>query len=228
MYTTAPSTSRPPPLDLLEGETFTPPKGTRGNERRLLLLQTTLRLIADEGVDAVSHRSVAELAEVPLGSTTYWFGSRQEMLSQALEYFARAEIESLRERLAGVLGKRLSASRLVDEFTAFLLPQLGEERWRTVAQYALLNEAVRHPELQEVCREWTDAWREALAEVFESLGAPAPAQEARSFLALLDGLLLGQLAVPDADVERTVIRPALTAWFSRFPGASKSNERRSR
>jgi hypothetical protein len=35
------------------------------------------------------------------------------------------------------------------------------------------------------------------------------------FLAMLDGLLLGQLAVPDADVEHDVIRPALRAWFSR-------------
>jgi DNA-binding transcriptional regulator YbjK len=227
MYTTTPTISKPTALDLLEGETFAPPKGTRGAERRLLLLQTTLKLIADRGVDAVSHRSVAELAEVPLGSTTYWFASRQEMLSEALEYFARAEIETLRDRLAGVLGRRLSARRLVDEFTAFLLPQLGEERWRTVAQYALLGEAVRHPQLEQVCREWTDAWREALTEVFESLGARSPAQEARSFLALLDGLLLGQLAAPDAEVEQTVIRPALTTWFSRFAGASAENERRS-
>ncbi|MGZ5330971.1 MAG: hypothetical protein ACXWFH_06660, partial [Solirubrobacterales bacterium] len=67
----------------------------------------------------------------------------------------------------------------------------------------------------------TEAWREVLTEVFESLGARSPAQEARSFLALLDGLLLGQLAAPDADVEHTVIRPALTSWLSRFAGASR-------
>ena len=104
-----------------------------GNARRVLLLQTTLRLIADEGIDAVSHRSVAEAAGVPLGSTTYWFSSRQDMLRQALEYFARLEIETLRERLGAVLGRRLSRRRLVDEFTDLLVPQLGEARWRTIA-----------------------------------------------------------------------------------------------
>jgi DNA-binding transcriptional regulator YbjK len=190
-------------------------KGRRGDERRVLLLQTTLRLIARDGIDAVSHRSVAELAGVPLGSTTYWFRSRQDMLREALEYLGRVEIETLRERLAGVLGKRLSRRRLVDEFTALLLPQLEEERWRTVAQYALLQAAARQPELEPVCREWSDAWREALSEVFDSLGAASPELEARMFLAMLDGLLLGQLAVPDADVEHDVIRPALRAWFSR-------------
>ena len=136
-----------------------------GNARRVLLLQTTLRLIADEGIDAVSHRSVAEAAGVPLGSTTYWFSSRQDMLRQALEYFARLEIETLRERLGAVLGRRLSRKRLVDEFTDLLVPQLGEARWRTIAQYALLQEAARQPELEPVCREWTAAWNEALEEV---------------------------------------------------------------
>ncbi|MFL5892334.1 MAG: TetR/AcrR family transcriptional regulator, partial [Solirubrobacterales bacterium] len=192
-------------------------KRPHGNARRVLLLQTTLRLIADEGIDSVSHRSVAEAARVPLGSTTYWFSSRQDMLRQALEHFARLEIETLREQLAAVLGRRLSRKRLVDEFTDLLLPQLGDGRWRTVAQYAFLQEAARQPELEAVCREWTDAWHDALAEVFGSLGVPNPQLEARMFLAMLDGLLLEQLAAPDDDPEGNVIRPALKAWFDRLP-----------
>ncbi len=189
----------------------------RGNARRELLLQATLRLIARDGVDAVSHRAVAELAQVPLGSTTYWFDSRQDMLRAALEMFAREETASLRERLAGVLSGRLSRKRLVDEFTAHLLPQLGEARWRAVAQYALLQEATRQPQLAQVCREWTAAWNEVLGEMFDSLGARSPQLEARLLLAMLDGLLVGELAVPTEDVERAVIRPALEAWFSRIP-----------
>lgn len=196
----------------------TPPRSRpRGGERRQALLETTLRVIGEEGVDAVSHRRVAELAEVPLGSTTYWFASRQEMLTQALEQFARQEIESLRGVLAGVLDTRLSRARLVDEFTGFLLRQLGETRWRTRAQYSLMQEAGRLPELEPVCRDWTGAWHEVLSEVFASLGAKSPELEARMFLAMLDGLLLGQLAVPDDEVENTVIRPSLKAWFSRIP-----------
>lgn len=194
-----------------------PRKRPRGGDRRQALLETTLRVIGEEGIDAVSHRRVAELAEVPLGSTTYWFSSRHEMLTEALEQFAREEIENLRGVLAGVLDRRLSRARLVDEFTDFLLHQLGEASWRTRAQYSLLQEAGRLPELEPVCREWTRAWHEALSEVFASLGAKSPELEARMFLAMLDGLLLGQLAVPEEDAENTVIRPSLRAWFSRIP-----------
>jgi DNA-binding transcriptional regulator YbjK len=189
----------------------------RHRPRRLLLLQTTLRLIAEEGIDAVTHRSVAEAAGVSLGSTTYWFASRQDMLRQALEYFARLEIAGLHERLAPIRGRRLSQRRLVDEFAELLLPQLDRERWHTVAQYAFMQEAARRPELEAVCREWSQAWEDELAELFASLGTPSPRLEAKMFLAMLDGLLLGQLAAPDDNVENSVLRPALEAWFKRLP-----------
>jgi DNA-binding transcriptional regulator YbjK len=192
-------------------------EGARGRgARRLLLLQTTLRLIADDGIDAVTHRSVADAANVPLGSTTYWFSSRQEMLREALEYFARLEIETLNERLDAVLGKRLSSRQLVDEFADLLMAQLGEQRWRTVAQYALLQEAARRPELEAVCREWSEAWELALSGLFESLGGTDSRLEAQMFLAMLDGLLLGQLAAPDPQFEHDVLRPALRTWFDRI------------
>jgi DNA-binding transcriptional regulator YbjK len=192
----------------------------QNNARRLLLLQTTLRLIAEDGIDAVTHRSVAEAAGVSPGSTTYWFASRQDMLRQALEHFARLEIEGLHERLGPIRGRRHSQSRLVDEFTELLLPQLGRDRWRTVAQYAFMQEAARRPELEAVCRQWSEAWESELAELFASLGTPLPRLEATMFLAMLDGLLLGQLAAPDDDVESAVLRPALRAWFERLPRAS--------
>ena len=193
---------------------------TRGEERRRLLLQTTLRLIAERGIDAVNHRSVAVAAGVPLGSTTYWFDSRQDMLQESLEDFVRSETAALKSRLDGVLTRRISRRRLVDEFSAVLVPQLEEDRWRTVAQYTLLQEASRRPELREACRQWTEAWTEVLREVFDSLGAANPALEARLFLAMLDGLLIAELADPDPDVERSVIRPALETWFARVPVAT--------
>jgi DNA-binding transcriptional regulator YbjK len=192
------------------------------------LLDTTLRLIADGGPDAVSHRAVAESAGVSLGSTTYWFESRRAMMREALERFALAEIESLRERLSGVLGRRRSRRALVDRFSDHLVDQLGENRWRAAAQYALLAEAARDPELERVCREWTAAWNQALAEVFTSLGARDPELEARTFLAMLDGLLLNELATPSENVERSVIRPALEAWFARVPAATNPDQKETR
>lgn len=187
----------------------------RGNERRLALLDATLEVIGAEGVHAVTHRRVADVAGVPLGSTTYWFSSRQAMLTEALEHFARADIANARERFRKLLAGRPSRRRLVDEFVAYLMPQFGVGRADTVAQYALLEQASRETELAPVVRDWTDAWQAALAEVFAGLGAGRPQLEARMFLAMLDGLSLVQLATADDDFETEILRPALDTWFAR-------------
>jgi len=199
------------------------PRQERGQQRRRQLLDATLALIGREGVDAVSHRRVAQLADVPLGSTTYYFASREDMLVQALSYFVELELESLRERFVvpGTAGAR--PEELAEEFVAVLAPQLGSDRERTIAQYTLFTEAARRPELHEVMHEWNDAWWGVLAPLFADLGAAEPEIEARAFLAMLDGLLLAQLAAPDPTFEDAVLRPALTRWFARVAAERESN-----
>lgn len=219
MYTTPPT--------LVPIEKIAPDEGrnTTGIERRDLLLRTTLNLIAEEGIAAVTHRSVAEAAGVPLGSTTYWFRSREQMLTDSLRDFVIGEIAAVNLRLGALLAGDPARDDLADEFVALLMTQLGEDRSRTVAQYTLFQEAIRNPELEIVCREWTAAWHRALTGLFAGLGARSPELEARMILAMLDGLILGQLATPDADPERNVIRPAIEAWLARIPvGVTQESE----
>jgi len=194
----------------------------RGRARHERLLEVTIELIAREGIDAVTHRRVAELAAVPLGSTTYYFGSREEMLVEALKAFGRQEIAALQARLAVLPARRPSHRRYVDTLAEFIAPQLAGDRWRTVAQYALLSEAARRPELEPVVREWNQAWWTVLEESFEALNVPDPALEARMLLAMLDGFLLEQLAAPDPDFAVAVLQPALRRAFARARSAGGS------
>jgi DNA-binding transcriptional regulator YbjK len=186
----------------------------RARPRRERLLEVTIELVAREGIDAVTHRRVAELARVPLGSTTYYFASREEMLVEALKTFGRQEIAALRARLADLPARRPSRRRYVDGLVEFLAPQLEDDHWRTVAQYALLCEAARRPELEPVAREWNQAWWAVLEELFQALKVPDPRLEARMLLAMLDGFLLEQLAAPDPDFVSAVLKPALRRVFA--------------
>jgi AcrR family transcriptional regulator len=69
--------------------------------RREALLDAVLRIVAEAGADAVTHRRVAEVAGLPLASTTYWFQSKEHLLTAALERAADHDIE----RLHGFLGE---------------------------------------------------------------------------------------------------------------------------
>jgi TetR/AcrR family transcriptional regulator, regulator of biofilm formation and stress response len=195
---------------------------SRAGPRRDLLLEVTIELIGREGIDAVTHRRVAELAQVPLGSTTYYFASREEMLVESLKTFGHQEIAAIRARLSSLPARRPSRRRYIERLVDFLIPQLGDERWRTLAQYTLLCEAARRPELEPVAREWNQAWWAVLAELFQALKVPDPGLEARMVLAMLDGFLLEQLAAPDPDFVSSVLRPALRRVFDRACAAGGS------
>jgi DNA-binding transcriptional regulator YbjK len=209
MYMSSPTAAAGP------AETVTGRKRSRARPRRERLLEVTIELVAREGIDAVTHRRVAELAQVPLGSTTYYFASREEMLVEALKTFGRQEIAAIRARLSDLPARRPSRRRYIDGLVDFLVPQLGDEHWRTLAQYTLLCEAARRPELEPVAREWNQAWWAVLEELFQALKVPDPGLEARMLLAMLDGFLLEQLAAPDPDFVSGVLRPALRRVFDR-------------
>lgn len=191
-------------------------KSDRATERRRALLEAALLVIGQEGIDATTHRRVADVAKVPLGSTTYYFTSREDMLVQALEYFARGEIAALEKTFGDIpvteWGPEGAAS-LVDRLTAFLEPQLGEARWRTLAQYTLFQEAARRPELRPVVQEWNAAWWEILAKVLSAAGRPHEQIHVQMMLAMFDGLLLAGTAEPQDDYVDKVLRPALNEWL---------------
>ena len=154
--------------------------------RREQILEAALRLIGRSGRQAVTHRAVAEEAGVPLGSTTYYFDSRDDLLAQALEYVAAEEIERY-GRLGGELrhvrsGREL-ADRLIEELVA-----AARDRVAYTAEYELWLEAGRRPELREAAQNWCDAEQRAVAGALEDLGSSDPAADASLVVAAIDGL----------------------------------------
>ncbi|MCC6524571.1 MAG: TetR family transcriptional regulator, partial [Polyangiaceae bacterium] len=60
----------------------------RGEAKRRAVLEATLRLLAREGPRGVTHRAVAAEAGTSLRATTYYFASREELLTEALRHYA--------------------------------------------------------------------------------------------------------------------------------------------
>jgi DNA-binding transcriptional regulator YbjK len=171
----------------------------RGAARREVLLDGVLRIVAEAGVDAVTHRRVAEVAELPLASTTYWFESKDHLLTAALELAAQRDTARLHEFIAERLD---GAADPVELAVAAILDPLDQSpqasRGSLLATYALLLEAARRPGLQSVTREWTDAYLNVLERLFKIAGSSNPRSDANLLLAAADGFLIGQLASGEA------------------------------
>ncbi|MDT0433408.1 TetR family transcriptional regulator [Streptomyces sp. NPDC005840] len=152
-------------------------RGPNDPGRRDRIIDAALDVIAERGVEGTTHRRVAEAAEVPLGSMTYYFDGMKHLLVEA---FTRlAESMSLRYRA------RLEAAGTIAEARAAVVeiicgPDLGSPR-ELVLCYELYAFASRNPEVLGITRSWMGASRASLSKHFDP-------RTARALDALVEGL----------------------------------------
>jgi TetR/AcrR family transcriptional regulator, regulator of biofilm formation and stress response len=185
--------------------------------RREQILEAALRVIGRSGRQAVTHRAVAEEAGVPLGSTTYYFDSRDDLLRQALEHVAASEVERYAERgeeLRSVKSARELADSLIDD-----LIEAAKDRIAYIAEYELWLEAGQRPELREAAQSWCDAEQRSVAGAMEALNSTDPATDASLVVAAIDGLGERVLAREEDPAEAAKeFRPELRRLIERLVG----------
>jgi DNA-binding transcriptional regulator YbjK len=180
----------------------------RGERRRQEILKASFGLVARNGAGSITHRAVADEAGVPLAATTYYFASKHELLRETLEYAARRELEAYEHDESWLAAQRAtSPGELAETLAVGALAYL--EAADTLAHYEVFLAAGREPSLAETANAWTDANVEMLEPVLERLGSAHPTTDAHIVTAMIDGLVLEQLAGPRADFADAVLRPAL-------------------
>ena len=148
-----------------------------------------MRVIIAGGLAGLTHRSVAEEAKVPLGSTTYYFADRNDLLVAAMEVAINVErgliaryVESTEGTLAQRLGKFLSAQTVN-----------RSSRDRLRAAYELYVVAARSASLRKISAQWDAVLRDAIA-------CRCDEETARQLYAVVSGLAL-ESAVADTRVD---------------------------
>src|SRR5213592_3361210 len=72
-------------------------RGPNDPDRRARIAQAAIEVVAQRGIDGLTHRAVAAAAGVPLGSTTYHFATLDDLLEVALREAAERNVRQLRE-----------------------------------------------------------------------------------------------------------------------------------
>jgi DNA-binding transcriptional regulator YbjK len=163
-------------------------RGGRGEVRRRLILEAAVRVIGTGGLAAVTHRAVAEEAGVPLGSTTYYFRDREDLLGQTMAHAADAEP---------------SVERSVTLLTAIFLDKSVADPLYDLALFEMFLEATRNPAVRAQTRQWS----ELIAQIVDRLLPATTPEVPRAVVvqvvaALIDGLMLEaasnrELSVPE-------------------------------
>jgi len=189
---------------------------TRGERRRREIIEAALRLIGRSGREGLTHRAVAKEARVPLGATTYYFDSREDLLAQTLQHVAHAEMErfkSERDKLAKAKTPAALAKLLTDRLAA----SVGDGD-ALIAEYELWLEAGRNPDLRRIAWSWSDAEQRLIARALERLGSRAPGKDASIVVAVLDGYGERVLARSHPDEAARKLRPELTRLLEKLLG----------
>jgi AcrR family transcriptional regulator len=154
----------------------------RGHERVEQILRATLDVVARDGVAAVTHRSVAETAGVPLGSLTYYFASKQELLRDALLLHVHQDTERLSTLAAQLIASGAQGEEVVEAFAELLESIHGD-----IAQFELYLEAARDPGLREAAIVSLAAYERTAVLGLRAAGVPDPEASAHIVVAAIDG-----------------------------------------
>lgn len=153
---------------------------------RSALLRATVVVVARGGLRSLTYRSVAAEAGVSHGLVRHHFGTRDQLIAEAMEL-------AIDESLRG--SNMLSQALTVDAFAAGIESLADREAGIQSFQYELLLESRRRPELQPLAERHYRAYRDAIERQLERLGVSDRGLTELIWFAL-DGIVFKQLVQP--------------------------------
>ncbi|MFF2388827.1 TetR/AcrR family transcriptional regulator [Agromyces sp. NPDC058104] len=166
----------------------------RNDERRRLLADAAITVLAAEGARGLTHRAVDREAGVPVGTASNYFASRDALIAGLMARIGERigpTAEDLDTRAVQPAGPALFADYLRD-----IVRRLSDEREVTIALFELRLESTRRPEVAAVLREWQRVGFAGDVAFNRQAGLPGGPREIALFHYALDGLLLDRLTSP--------------------------------
>ena len=165
-----------------------PQRALSRGEGRDALCEALARIVARDGLDGVTFRSVAAEAGVTHGLASYHFGNRETMIVEALTWAVRESIQR------GRLGEDAAT---LEEFAADVPALMAEQPQEAVFQFQLALEAQRRPELLAQVQATYDEYVSEVRGTLARLGLADDEPLARLAFAAIDGLSMQQLIYHD-------------------------------
>ena len=162
-----------------------------GEKRKQQILMATLETIADQGVDAVTHRSVGRQAGLSNGVVSYHFPTRDSLILKSFEYYF-GSFEDLLTKAGWKSDEKMTTRRIIDILTAVIAEELVSAKTTLVEQELILI-AARKPELAALYREWEKIGLEIFAAGLKQSGFEKPMRIAKIIVNVIRGFLLESL-----------------------------------
>ncbi|GAA4512754.1 MULTISPECIES: TetR/AcrR family transcriptional regulator [Nonomuraea] len=167
--------------------------------RRRALTDAAIELLASSGVHGLTHRAVEKAADLPPGTASNYFRSREALLVAAAERVA----ELHHADTGRAVGR---PAPLVDLLTESLFAAATTLRTRYLAIFELQLEAARRPALAQALTGLHDTASQITAGQHDRLGLTIPREKIPAMIALYGGALFTLVTAPPENVNKDLVR----------------------
>jgi AcrR family transcriptional regulator len=199
------------PEDLPDDVVRMPPS-RKGARRKTAIIDAALRLIGKEGIQGVSMRAVAAEASVPLGTVTYYFTDKEELIEAAFLRHTQRETARIVNAIAG-LGDAVTSADVARGLAKFVVQGLSEYREQLITEYQFLSESARRDNLYRASTVWLKSLTAHLEATVTALSSSSPKTDARLILAVLAGLEVDHLGAKPGRGDQRAIQAVLERLF---------------
>ncbi|MFF1509746.1 TetR/AcrR family transcriptional regulator [Streptomyces sp. NPDC058326] len=183
-----------------------------GSERREAIAESGIRIIAREGVRALTHRAVDREAGIPQGSTSHHARTRLalvELIVDALAARSKADAEELADSLNTTFERehRLGVEELA-ALIAGLAETLALRRYDMRARYALILELDDAPHLRAKLTADSEVYaitQKLTASALNRAGLPNSDARVEELIALTDSLVFHRTAINETVSLQTIL-----------------------
>lgn len=159
--------------------------------RRVQLLDAAIHVLATQGLRGLTHRAVQQEADLPHGSVTYYFKTRDQLVHGVMDRLT--ELETAEAALvADELLHAMAARPFTPDYAR--LAELTHTWWsasreRQVARFELQLVGTREPGIQEHMRRSAAQFRRLVELVAIAAGSTDPQRDSEVVMAYIDGML---------------------------------------
>ncbi|MFE3189144.1 TetR/AcrR family transcriptional regulator [Nocardia sp. NPDC059240] len=160
-------------------------------DRRTLIVDSAIDLIAAQGLRALTHRALDTALELPAGSTSYYFRTKRALIEAIVDRIATRSRDDFEGRPPAM--DRRDPDQLAEGIAGWLDRLLAQRRNHLIARHALIIELLGDGDLHAQLVGCLFSHRHATT-LFETLGAAHPATAAADFIAVIEGLIFDRFA----------------------------------
>jgi DNA-binding transcriptional regulator YbjK len=171
------------------------PRVEESVDRREVLLEAAVRVVAQQGMRGLTHRAVEMEAGVPHGSTTYYFGTRRDLLVALMVHIRESGEKAMEPIARGLTLTLADRSKPIDldALASALIAWLDASSEMELARYELQVTAARDPEMKQLMTENCDVFRQMCIPIVIACGSQDAERDSHVVQAAVDGWMFDRL-----------------------------------